>query len=116
MTSMMRFIVKRRKAVAGVLWVAIADVSYYVRPDTALDKEAITVVTRYTSRLKIYYITFDAFKWFASLNPQVDRLCMVCEMTSGAKVNCRVTSTEAVMNSHARLTYNKVGRRDLRWQ
>jgi ribonuclease R len=57
-----------------------------------------------------------------SLNPQVDRLCMVCEMTISAKG--RLTSYtfyEAVMSSHARLTYNKVwhilqGDQDLREQ
>lgn len=44
-----------------------------------------------------------------SLNPQVDRLCMVCEMTVSSKG--RLTGYkfyEAVMSSHARLTYTKV--------
>lgn len=57
-----------------------------------------------------------------SLNPQVDRLCMVCEMTISAKG--RLTGYkfyEAVMSSHARLTYTKVwhmlqGDQDLREQ
>lgn len=57
-----------------------------------------------------------------SLNPQVDRLCMVCEMTVSSKG--RLTGYkfyEAVMSSHARLTYTKVwhilqGDQDLREQ
>lgn len=46
-----------------------------------------------------------------SLNPQVDRLCMVCELNVSAKG--KITGYEfyeAVMNSHARLTYTKVAR------
>ena len=44
-----------------------------------------------------------------SLNPQVDRLCMVCEMTiSAAGRMSGYKFYEAVMNSHARLTYTKV--------
>ena len=44
-----------------------------------------------------------------SLNPQVDRLCMVCEMTVSASGKLTgYKHYEAVMNSHARLTYNKV--------
>lgn len=44
-----------------------------------------------------------------SLNPQVDRLCMVCEMTISASGKLSgYKHYEAVMNSHARLTYNKV--------
>lgn len=44
-----------------------------------------------------------------SLNPQVDRLCMVCEMTISAQGRLSTAKFyEAVMSSHARLTYNKV--------
>ncbi|MNG97842.1 Ribonuclease R [compost metagenome] len=44
-----------------------------------------------------------------SLNPQVDRLCMVCEMTISAQGRLSTSKFyEAVMSSHARLTYNKV--------
>ena len=48
-----------------------------------------------------------------SLNPQVDRLCMVCEMQISAKgklIDYRFY--EAVMNSHARLTYTKVAKNE----
>ncbi len=93
------------------LWVAIADVSYYVRPDTALDKEAINRGNSvYFPSQVVPMLPEVLSNGLCSLNPQVDRLCMVCEMTisetgklSGYK------HYEAVMNSHARLTYNKVG-------
>ncbi len=93
------------------LWVAIADVSYYVRPGTALDKEAINRGNSvYFPSQVVPMLPEVLSNGLCSLNPQVDRLCMVCEMTvsetgklSGYK------HYEAVMNSHARLTYTKVG-------
>lgn len=92
------------------LWVAIADVSYYVQPKTALDKEACNRSTSvyFPSRV-IPMLPEVLSNGLCSLNPQVDRLCLVCEMTISAKG--RLTSYqfyEAVMNSHARLTYTKV--------
>ncbi|MEH0690195.1 ribonuclease R [Vibrio cholerae] len=92
------------------LWVAIADVSYYVRTDSALDKEAINRGNSvYFPSQVVPMLPEVLSNGLCSLNPQVDRLCMVCEMTisetgklSGYK------HYEAVMNSHARLTYNKV--------
>ncbi|XKM13885.1 ribonuclease R [Orbaceae bacterium ac157xtp] len=92
------------------LWVAIADVSYYVRPGTALDKEALNRGTSvyFPSRV-IPMLPEVLSNGLCSLNPQVDRLCLVCEMTISAKG--RLTSYQfydAVMNSHARLTYTKV--------
>jgi len=93
------------------LWVAIADVSYYVRPGTALDKEAINRGNSvYFPSQVVPMLPEVLSNGLCSLNPQVDRFCMVCEMTvsetgklSGYK------HYEAVMNSHARLTYTKVG-------
>ncbi|UXN37330.1 ribonuclease R [Avibacterium paragallinarum] len=92
------------------LWVAIADVSYYVRLRTALDNEA------YNRGNSVYFPTRVVpmlpevlSNGLCSLNPQVDRLCMVCELSISAKG--KMTSYqfyEAVMNSHARLTYTKV--------
>ncbi|WP_040975381.1 ribonuclease R [Necropsobacter massiliensis] len=94
------------------LWVAIADVSYYVRPRTALDTEA------YNRGNSVYFpnrvvpmLPEILSNGLCSLNPQVDRLCMVCELTLSAKG--KITDYrfyEAVMNSHARLTYTKVAR------
>ncbi|OOF44415.1 ribonuclease R [Rodentibacter trehalosifermentans] len=94
------------------LWVAIADVSYYVRLRSALDNEA------YNRGNSVYFpnrvvpmLPEILSNGLCSLNPQVDRLCMVCEMQISAKgklTNYRFY--EAVMNSHARLTYTKVAK------
>jgi len=92
------------------LWVAIADVSYYVRPGTALDDEAHQRGTSvYFPSQVVPMLPEILSNGLCSLNPQVDRLCMVCEMTiSGAGKLTGFKHYEAVMNSHARLTYNKV--------
>lgn len=94
------------------LWVAIADVSYYVRPTKGLDKEACLRGTSvyFPSRV-IPMLPEVLSNGLCSLNPQVDRLCLVCEMTVSNKG--RLTGYqfyEAVMNSHARLTYTKVAK------
>ena len=94
------------------LWVAIADVSYYVRPKSALDTEA------YNRGNSVYFpnrvvpmLPEKLSNGLCSLNPQVDRLCMVCEITLSAKGKMTdYRFYEAVMNSHARLTYNKVAK------
>ncbi|EKT61582.1 ribonuclease R [Providencia sneebia] len=92
------------------LWVAIADVSYYVRPQTALDDEARSRGNSvYFPSQVIPMLPEVLSNGLCSLNPGVDRLCMVCEMTVSA--TGRLSSYkfyEAVMNSHARLTYTKV--------
>ena len=92
------------------LWVAIADVSYYVKPKTALDKEACNRGTSVYFPSRVVPMLPEVLSnGLCSLNPQVDRLCLVCEMTISLKGN--LTSYqfyEAVMNSHARLTYTKV--------
>lgn len=92
------------------LWVAIADVSYYVKPKTALDKEACNRGTSVYFPSRVVPMLPEVLSnGLCSLNPQVDRLCLVCEMTISVKGN--LTSYkfyEAVMNSHARLTYTKV--------
>ena len=92
------------------LWVAIADVSYYVRLRSALDTEA------YNRGNSVYFpnrvvpmLPEILSNGLCSLNPQVDRLCMVCEMHISAKGKLTdYRFYEAVMNSHARLTYTKV--------
>ncbi|MCJ2378162.1 ribonuclease R [Vibrio sp. ZSDZ34] len=93
------------------LWVAIADVSYYVRTDSALDKEAINRGNSvYFPSQVVPMLPEVLSNGLCSLNPQVDRLCMVCEMTiSDSGKLSGYKHYEAVMNSHARLTYNKVG-------
>ncbi len=93
------------------LWVAIADVSYYVRPDSALDKEAVERGNSvYFPSQVVPMLPEVLSNGLCSLNPQVDRLCMVCEMTISATGKLSgYKHYEAVMNSHARLTYSKVG-------
>ncbi|MGY3926144.1 ribonuclease R [Aeromonas simiae] len=101
---------EKKKGGGWRLWVAIADVSAYVKPGTALDKEA------YQRGNSVYFPEFVVpmlpevlSNGLCSLNPQVDRLCMVCQMTISASGRLSgFTFYEAVMNSHARMTYTKV--------
>ncbi|MGP1960039.1 MAG: ribonuclease R [Arsenophonus sp. NC-TX2-MAG3] len=92
------------------LLVAIADVSYYVRPQTPLDNEAISRGNSvyFPSRV-IPMLPEILSNGLCSLNPEVERFCIVCEMQLSAEG--QITSSkfyEAVMRSHARLTYTKV--------
>ncbi len=101
---------ERKRSGGWRLWVAIADVSYYVRHGKALDAEAHNRGNSvYFPENVIPMLPEVLSNGLCSLNPQVDRLCMVCEMTISE--NGRMSGYkffEAVMNSHARLTYNKV--------
>ncbi|MXP67099.1 ribonuclease R [Pantoea sp. Nvir] len=92
------------------LWVSIADVSYYIRPGTPLDDEALQRGTSvYFPSQVVPMLPEVLSNGLCSLNPHVDRLCMVCEMTiSAAGKLTGYKHYEAVMNSHARLTYTKV--------
>ena len=92
------------------LWVAIADVSYYVRPGTALDDEAINRGNSvYFPSQVIPMLPEKLSNGLCSLNPDVDRLCFVCEMT--VSETGQLSSSQfypSVMRSHARFTYTKV--------
>ncbi|WP_286263004.1 ribonuclease R [Thalassotalea atypica] len=92
------------------LWVAIADVSYYVRSGTALDDEAISRGNSvYFPSQVIPMLPEKLSNGLCSLNPEVDRLCMVCEMTVSAAGKLSGSKFyPAVMRSHARFTYTKV--------
>jgi len=92
------------------LWVAIADVSYYVRNDTILDKEALNRGNSvYFPDQVIPMLPEVLSNGLCSLNPQVDRLCMVSEMVISKNGTLKdYKFYEAVMNSHARFTYTKV--------
>ncbi len=92
------------------LWVAIADVSYYVRPKTALDLEAANRGNSvYFPNRVIPMLPEVLSNGLCSLNPQVDRLCLVAEMIVSEQGELTgYEFYEAVMNSHARLTYTKV--------
>jgi len=92
------------------LLVAIADVSHYVERASALDEEAYNRATSvYFPERVIPMLPEVLSNGLCSLNPKVDRLCMVCEMHFNA-AGKMVSSdfSEAVMYSHARLTYNQV--------
>ena len=93
------------------LFVAIADVSHYVQPDSALDREAqVRGNSVYFPDFVVPMLPEVLSNGLCSLNPHVDRLCMVCEMTiSAAGKTSGYRFYEAVMHSHARLTYTQVG-------
>lgn len=93
------------------LYVAIADVSHYVRPGSALDEEAQTRGTSvYFPDHVVPMLPELLSNGLCSLNPRVDRLCMVCEMTLSAEGEVLDSQFyEGLMHSHARLTYNQVG-------
>ena len=93
------------------LLVAIADVANYVSVGSALDKEAIVRGTSvYFPDRVVPMLPEVLSNGLCSLNPQVDRLCMVCDMhvSSSGKVS-KATFFEGVMKSKARLTYTQVG-------
>ncbi len=92
------------------LKVAIADVSHYVRPGDALDEDARERGTSvYFPRRVIPMLPEKLSNGLCSLNPNVDRLAMVCDMAIAA--DGKVTRYEfyaAVFRSQARLTYTGV--------
>ncbi len=92
------------------LYVAIADVSHYVERDTALDREAYNRATSvYFPERVIPMLPEVLSNGLCSLNPHVDRLCMVCKMHFDSAGKMKDYSfDEAVMHSHARFTYTKV--------
>jgi len=94
------------------LFVAIADVSHYVRPGTALDREAQKRATSvYFPERVIPMLPEILSNGLCSINPDEDRLCMVCEMLLNAEgKTTRAKFYPAVMRSHARLTYNEVAK------
>ena len=93
------------------LWVAIADVSHYVRPGSALDDEAAHRGNSVYFPEKVVPMLPEALSnGLCSLKPAVDRLAMVCEMELGREGELNKYSFyEAVIHSHARLTYTQVG-------
>lgn len=104
----------QRKRPGWRLLVAIADVSHYVRPGDALDDDALERGTSvYFPRRVIPMLPESLSNGLCSLNPDVDRLVLVCDMVipaSGAKAGT-VTAYQfynAVMHSHARTTYTNI--------
>ncbi len=92
------------------LLVCIADVSHYVTPGSALDKEGrIRGNSVYFPDRVIPMLPELLSNGLCSLNPEVDRLCMTCEMYVDKAGNIsRSKFYPAVMRSHARLTYDQV--------
>ncbi len=92
------------------LLVAIADVSHYVQISSALDQEAHKRGTSvYFPDRVIPMLPEILSNGLCSLNPDVDRLCMVCEMHVSAQGKVqRHRFFEGVMRSAARLTYTKM--------
>ena len=92
------------------LFVAIADVSAYVAPGSALDQEAFHRGTSvYFPEQVIPMLPEALSNGLCSLKPQVDRLCMVCELHLGPRGKVRsFRFFRAVMRSAARLTYTVV--------
>ena len=92
------------------LVVAIADVSYYVQPGTALDREAMNRGNSvYFPRRVIPMLPEKLSNGLCSLNPDVERLAMVCEMSiNNSGVIKDYVFYPAVFRSAARLTYKQV--------
>ena len=94
------------------LYVAIADVSHYVTPGSALDEEAVRRGTSvYFPERVIPMLPETLSNGLCSINPDVERLCMLCVMSLDEQGNLKRTRFQrAVMRSHARLTYTEVGK------
>lgn len=96
------------------LLVAIADVSHYVKPGTPIDENALERGTSvYFPRRVIPMLPEALSNGICSLNPDVDRLVLVCDMVipTGGKRAGTVTAYqfyEAVIRSHARTTYDEI--------
>lgn len=91
------------------LWVAIADVSHYVRVGSALDDQAYERGTSvYLPNFVVPMLPEKLSNGICSLKPKVDRLAFVCEMTldfNGELLQSQVF--EAVIQSQARVTYGE---------
>ncbi len=92
------------------LIVAIADVSHYVRPNTSLDTDAIERSTSvYFPRRVIPMLPEKLSNGLCSLNPNVDRCVLVCDMLITARGEIKAYQFyPGVMHSSARLTYTEV--------
>ncbi len=99
-----------RKGAGFRLVVAIADVSHYVQPGSALDHEARNRGTSvYFPDRVIPMLPKVLSNGLCSINPEVDRLCMVCDMRVSAEGNIsQAHFYEGLMRSAARFTYTRV--------
>ncbi|EKE00653.1 MAG: hypothetical protein ACD_21C00297G0001 [uncultured bacterium] len=101
---------KKHEKNGWILYVAIADVSHYVRFDTALDQEALNRGNSvYFPSHVIPMLPEVLSNGICSLKPNVERLAMVCEMhITGVGEIARYGFYDAIIKSHARLTYDGV--------
>lgn len=100
----------RKTARGWKLWVAIADVSHYVDRDSPLDSEAQRRATSvYFPDHVVPMLPEVLSNGLCSLNPDVDRLAMVCEMRLNRAGEIKSSKFySAVIRSHARLLYEQV--------
>jgi len=91
--------------------VAIADVSHYVRIDSEIDQEAkLRGTSVYFPEFVVPMLPETLSNGICSLNPKVKRLAFVCEMQINHKGTVqKYKFYQAVIRSHARLTYTEVG-------
>lgn len=103
---------KPKKSGGWLLYVAIADVSHYVELGSPLDKEAeVRSTSVYFPDFVLPMLPEALSNGLCSLNPHVDRLAMVCEMSIGPTGRLGgYRFYEGIIHSHARLTYTKVGK------
>jgi ribonuclease R len=94
------------------LVVAIADVAHYVRPGSALDAEAGRRATSVYFPMQVLPMLPERLSnGICSLNPEVDRLCMVADLVVDGRGETRSAEVyEGVMRSAARCTYTEVAR------
>ncbi|MEY1661011.1 ribonuclease R [Isoalcanivorax beigongshangi] len=105
------FVERRLLSRGWRLVVAIADVSHYVTPGDELDREAHRRGTSvYFPNRVVPMLPEKLSNGLCSLNPDVDRLCLFCDMqvSAGGRIT-RFAFGEGVMRSHRRLTYTEVG-------
>lgn len=100
----------RRRKHGWRLVVAIADVAHYVTPGSVLDEEAeLRATSVYFPGRVIPMLPEALSNGLCSLNPDVERLCLVCDMSINDKGQVtRSRFDAAVMRSQARLTYHEV--------
>lgn len=105
---MMRFLFKSKDGY--ILGVHIADVSHYVKENTALDKEAVNRGTSiYVTDRVVPMLPFSLSNGICSLNPNVDRLTISCIMNvndKGEVVSSQIQPS--IIRSKYRLTYTYV--------
>ncbi len=102
--------VKVGRAMGFRMIVAIADVSHYVKPNDALDVDALSRSTSvYFPRRVIPMLPEKLSNGLCSLNPAVDRLTLVCDAVISAQGEIKAYQFyPAVIHSAARFTYTEV--------